>query len=76
MPYEYSVYISQCFRGMMLLFASLVSVLCNIPLFLFFLTGYCDGSRSIVNGSGINAYTTRESLGFSIYLKDAYVIPH
>ncbi|KAF3595159.1 hypothetical protein DY000_02025779 [Brassica cretica] len=33
---------------------------------------YCDGSRSIVNGSGINAYTTRESLGFSIYLKDAY----
>lgn len=29
MPYEYSVYISQYFRGMMLLFASLVSVLCN-----------------------------------------------
>ncbi|RID76505.1 hypothetical protein BRARA_B03474 [Brassica rapa] len=37
--------------------------------------GYCDGSRSIVNGSGLNASTAGESLGFSIYLKDAYGYP-
>lgn len=76
MPYEYSVYISECFRGMMLLFCFFGECSMQHSSFLFFLTGYCDGSRSIVNGSGINAYTTRESLGFSIYLKDAYVIPH
>ncbi|VVA93827.1 unnamed protein product [Arabis nemorensis] len=34
--------------------------------------GYCDASRSIVNGSGINVSIARESLGFTIYLKDAY----
>ncbi|CAD5334392.1 unnamed protein product [Arabidopsis thaliana] len=37
--------------------------------------GYCDGSRSIVNGSGINASIAGESLGFSVYLKDAYGYP-
>ncbi|KAG7537207.1 Immunoglobulin E-set [Arabidopsis suecica] len=37
--------------------------------------GYCDGSRSIVNGSGINASIAGESLAFSIYLKDAYGYP-
>ncbi|ESQ32377.1 hypothetical protein EUTSA_v10005444mg, partial [Eutrema salsugineum] len=37
--------------------------------------GYCDGSRSIVNGSGINASIAGESLEFSIYLKDAYGYP-
>ncbi|CAA7058847.1 unnamed protein product [Microthlaspi erraticum] len=37
--------------------------------------GYCDGSRSIVNGSGINASVAGEALGFSIYLKDAYGYP-
>ncbi|WZY79188.1 hypothetical protein YC2023_025572 [Brassica napus] len=37
--------------------------------------GYCDGSRSIVNGSGLNASIAGESLGFSIYLKDAYGYP-
>ncbi|XP_010497325.1 PREDICTED: protein GAMETE EXPRESSED 2-like, partial [Camelina sativa] len=37
--------------------------------------GYCDGSRSIVNGSGINASIAGASLGFSIYLKDAYGYP-
>ncbi|KFK40717.1 gamete expressed 2 protein [Arabis alpina] len=37
--------------------------------------GYCDGSRSIVNGSGINASIAGESLGFTIYLKDAYGYP-
>ncbi|CAH2065290.1 unnamed protein product [Thlaspi arvense] len=37
--------------------------------------GYCDGSRSIVNGSGINASIAGESLGFSIFLKDAYSYP-
>ncbi|CAH2044666.1 unnamed protein product [Thlaspi arvense] len=37
--------------------------------------GYCDGSRSIVNGSGINASIAGESLGFSIFLKDAYGYP-
>ncbi|CAH8390453.1 unnamed protein product [Eruca vesicaria subsp. sativa] len=37
--------------------------------------GYCDGSRSIVNGSGLNASIVGESLDFSIYLKDAYGYP-
>ncbi|KAG7533513.1 Immunoglobulin E-set [Arabidopsis thaliana x Arabidopsis arenosa] len=37
--------------------------------------GYCDGSRSIINGSGINASIAGESLSFSIYLKDAYGYP-
>ncbi|CAH8299742.1 unnamed protein product [Eruca vesicaria subsp. sativa] len=37
--------------------------------------GYCDGSRSIVNGSGLNASIAGESLDFSIYLKDAYGYP-
>ncbi|XP_010512519.1 PREDICTED: LOW QUALITY PROTEIN: protein GAMETE EXPRESSED 2-like [Camelina sativa] len=37
--------------------------------------GYCDGSTSIVNGSGINASIAGESLRFSIYLKDAYGYP-
>ncbi|XP_056845476.1 protein GAMETE EXPRESSED 2 [Raphanus sativus] len=36
---------------------------------------YCDGSRSIVNGSGLNASVAGESLSFSIYLKDAYGYP-
>ncbi|XP_010547016.1 PREDICTED: protein GAMETE EXPRESSED 2 isoform X2 [Tarenaya hassleriana] len=34
--------------------------------------GYCDGSRSVVNGSGINDSVAGESVGFSVYLKDAY----
>ncbi|CAH8358393.1 unnamed protein product [Eruca vesicaria subsp. sativa] len=37
--------------------------------------GYCDGLRSIVNGSGLNASIAGESLDFSIYLKDAYGYP-
>ncbi|CDY60426.1 BnaCnng36290D [Brassica napus] len=37
--------------------------------------GYCDGARSIVNGSGLNASIAGEPLGFSIYLKDAYGYP-
>lgn len=48
----------------------------NVSLLSFiFLTGYCDGARSIVNGSGLNASIAGEPLGFSIYLKDAYGYP-
>ncbi|KAL9282862.1 putative immunoglobulin-like protein [Arabidopsis thaliana] len=39
------------------------------------ISSYCDGSRSVVNGSGINASIAGESLGFSVYLKDAYGYP-
>lgn len=46
-----------------------------LPSHFFFLAGYCDGSRSIVNGSGLNASVAGESLSFSIYLKDAYGYP-
>lgn len=54
----------------------MVSSVVNVsPLSFIFLAGYCDGSRSIVNGSGLNASTAGESLGFSIYLKDAYGYP-
>ncbi|KAJ0232276.1 Protein GAMETE EXPRESSED 2 [Hirschfeldia incana] len=47
----------------------------NMPYEYTVYIGYCDGSRSVVNGSGLNASTAGESLGFSIYLKDAYGYP-
>ncbi len=38
-------------------------------------TGYCDGSASIVNGSGLNDSVAGEIAQFSVYLIDIYQYP-
>lgn len=38
-------------------------------------TGYCNGSNSIVNGSGLNNSTAGEIAYFSVYLNDIYHYP-
>lgn len=40
-----------------------------------FLTGYCDGIKSIVNGSGINNSVAGETAIFSVFLRDTYLYP-
>ncbi|KAL0348648.1 UNVERIFIED_CONTAM: protein GAMETE EXPRESSED 2 [Sesamum angustifolium] len=38
-------------------------------------TGYCDGTNSIVNGSGLNNSVAGDIATFSVFLKDAYLYP-
>ncbi|XP_051127578.1 protein GAMETE EXPRESSED 2 [Andrographis paniculata] len=37
--------------------------------------GYCDGTNSIVNGTGLNNSVAGETVNFSVFLKDAYMYP-
>ncbi|GAB4851307.1 hypothetical protein Ancab_039930 [Ancistrocladus abbreviatus] len=37
--------------------------------------GYCDGSKSIINGSGLNSSVAGEVVKFSVYLNDRYLYP-
>lgn len=37
--------------------------------------GYCDGLKSVVNGSGLNNSIAGEVAEFTVYLKDLYQYP-
>ncbi|KAL3812927.1 hypothetical protein ACJIZ3_014195 [Penstemon smallii] len=37
--------------------------------------GYCDGGKSVVNGSGLNNSIAGDVAKFSVFLKDAYLYP-
>lgn len=41
----------------------------------FFLSGYCDGVKSVVNGSGLNDSVAGIRSEFSVYLNDLYQYP-
>ncbi|GMP76486.1 hypothetical protein CsSME_00033135 [Camellia sinensis var. sinensis] len=47
----------------------------NMPYNFTVFIGYCDGMKSIVNGSGLNDSVAGEVARFSVVLKDAYQYP-
>lgn len=47
----------------------------DLPVPVFDWTGYCNGSNSVVNGSGLNGSTAGEVVEFSIYLTDLFQYP-
>ncbi|KAL3648666.1 hypothetical protein CASFOL_005069 [Castilleja foliolosa] len=47
----------------------------NMPYDFTVYIGYCDGVKSVVNGSGLNKSVAGEIAKFSIFLKDAYLYP-
>ncbi|XP_024922274.2 protein GAMETE EXPRESSED 2 isoform X2 [Ziziphus jujuba] len=47
----------------------------NMPYAYTVFVGYCNGSNSIVNGSGLNNSTAGEIAYFSVYLNDIYHYP-
>lgn len=44
-------------------------------MFRFFQSGYCDGIKSVVNGSGLNDSVAGIKAEFSVYLNDMYQYP-
>ncbi|ONI28226.1 hypothetical protein PRUPE_1G132400 [Prunus persica] len=47
----------------------------NMPYAYNVFVGYCNGTNSVVNGSGLNSSTAGERAEFSVYLNDAYQYP-
>ncbi|PQQ00224.1 hypothetical protein Pyn_26568 [Prunus yedoensis var. nudiflora] len=47
----------------------------NMPYAYTVFVGYCNGTNSVVNGSGLNSSTAGERAEFSVYLNDAYQYP-
>lgn len=47
----------------------------NMPYEYTVFVGYCDGTSSIVNGSGFDSSVTGETAKFSVYLRDKYQYP-
>jgi len=45
--------------------------MCHVP----FQIGYCDGVKSVVNGSGLNDSVAGVKEEFSVYLNDIYQYP-
>ncbi|GER52166.1 gamete expressed 2 [Striga asiatica] len=51
------------------------TLISNTPYEFTVYVGYCDGVKSIVNGSGLNNSVAGEIAKFSVFLKDAYLYP-
>lgn len=74
MPYAYTVFVGEfhlvlvtywCYFLLFLTHASLV----------YIRIGYCNGTNSVVNGTGLNSSMAGERSEFSVYLNDAYQNP-
>ncbi|PIN00557.1 hypothetical protein CDL12_26938 [Handroanthus impetiginosus] len=51
------------------------TLISNMPYDFIVYIGYCDGEKSMVNGSGLNNSVAGDFAKFSVFLKDAYLYP-
>ncbi|KAK4477843.1 hypothetical protein RD792_017106 [Penstemon davidsonii] len=51
------------------------TLISNMPYDFSVYVGYCDGGKSVVNGSGLNNSIAGDVAKFSVFLKDAYLYP-